>query len=251
MGKVPDPGFFAQKRVITHRNHSRSSWMDALPPSPSKKRKLSAIDDGNPQPKRFRCLNALKEHFKGKGYTSMSGLQYGCDLVLYPTRVKSDAAAKETFKKVHSNFCVLLFFDGDGAEDGASNSYNDVGLGPSLDWRCIQSLGRSMPEVYKRLCCCFVAERVATVNTVTADADTGEVIKTESEEYRYSVKEMIVETDHKPFKSVQNKGIGVAGGENLPEIGIKKVFTAGKRETKEEREKRQKDEKRRRNKIRY
>jgi len=50
---------------------------------------------------------------------------------------------------------------------------------------------------------------------------------------------------------VQNKGIGVAGGENLPEIGIKKVFTAGKRETKEEREKRQKDEKRRRNKIRY
>ena len=130
-----------------------------------------------------------------------------------------------------SSFCILMHYDDRG------DPSSDAGRGPSLDWRVMQCIGRSMPEVYKRLCVCYVEERIATVMTTIMDpaSESDQPRSVESKEYRYKVTEMIVETDHKPFKSQANKGIGVAGGEVLPETGIKKVYHGG-RETKEERE---------------
>ena len=40
-----------------------------------------------------------------------------------------------------------------------------------------------MPEVYKRLCLCYVSERVATINTTIIDPITKETTKMESQEY--------------------------------------------------------------------
>jgi len=44
----------------------------------------------------------LRKHFEAKGYRVHSGLQFGCELVLYA----------DDPSKVHSDFCVHLVRDG-------------------------------------------------------------------------------------------------------------------------------------------
>ena len=73
-----------------------------------------------------------REHYTNLGYRVHSGLQFGCELVLYADHPQF----------VHSDFCVLVL-----PADGR------------VDWRRIQCLTRSMPDYKKTL---ILAEVVVT-----------------------------------------------------------------------------------------
>ena len=73
-----------------------------------------------------------REHYTNLGYRVHSGLQFGCELVLYADHPQF----------VHSDFCVLVL-----PADG------------KVDWRRIQCLTRSMPDYKKTL---ILAEVVIT-----------------------------------------------------------------------------------------
>ena len=66
----------------------------------------------------------VRRHFEAKGYRVHSGLQFGCELVLYA----------DDPDRVHSDFCVHV-----------------VGKDERLDWRTMQILARSMPDLHKTL----------------------------------------------------------------------------------------------------
>jgi tRNA-intron lyase len=66
----------------------------------------------------------VRHHFEDKGYRVHSGLQFGCELVLYA----------DTPDRVHSDFCVHVV-----PPDG------------NLDFKLLQSLVRSMPDLHKTL----------------------------------------------------------------------------------------------------
>jgi len=44
------------------------------------------FDDVPVRTKYNRHLDAVRVHFEKKGYDALSGLQYGCDFVLYPVK---------------------------------------------------------------------------------------------------------------------------------------------------------------------
>lgn len=73
----------------------------------------------------------LRRHFEDKGYRVHSGLQFGCELVLYA----------DDPERVHSDFCVHLVEE-------------------RLDWRSIQTLVRSMPDFHKTLILAHITEGV-------------------------------------------------------------------------------------------
>ena len=73
-----------------------------------------------------------RDHYTNLGYRVHSGLQFGCELVLYADHPQF----------VHSDFCVLVL-----PADGR------------VDWRRIQCLTRSMPDYKKTL---ILAEVVVT-----------------------------------------------------------------------------------------
>jgi tRNA intron endonuclease, catalytic C-terminal domain len=66
----------------------------------------------------------VRMHFQKKGYRVHSGLQFGCELVLYA----------DDPSRVHSDFCVRLL-----PADG------------SIEWPAMQSLVRSMSDYKKTL----------------------------------------------------------------------------------------------------
>ena len=105
----------------------------------------------------------LRKHFEDKGYRVHSGLQFGCELVLY-----ADAP-----DLVHSDFCVKLIPP--HWEDG-------------LDWRCLQTLCRSMPDLHKTLIVCRVTRKCV------------ERVKIED-----SVEEIAVTSEHAPFRYREKK----------------------------------------------
>ena len=136
-----------------------------------------------------------REHYTNLGYRVHSGLQFGCELVLYADHPQF----------VHSDFCVLVL-----PADG------------KVDWRRIQCLTRSMPDYKKTL---ILAEVVITEEDA-ADEEEGDEedkkgdIKADGEEGVPSscsddasirpkgkkkkriikVNELAVSTEHAPFR---------------------------------------------------
>mmetsp|Transcript_15648 Transcript_15648/g.20394 ORF Transcript_15648/g.20394 Transcript_15648/m.20394 type:complete len:133 (-) Transcript_15648:1395-1793(-) len=105
-------------------------------------------------------VGLVRQHYEEKGYRVHSGLQFGCELVLYaddPTRV-------------HSDFCVHVVPDGE-----------------LLDWRMMQSLVRSMPDLHKTL---ILANPIL-------NAEDGSL---------QSVQELAFATEHAPFRHRKVKG---------------------------------------------
>mmetsp|Transcript_18078 Transcript_18078/g.30819 ORF Transcript_18078/g.30819 Transcript_18078/m.30819 type:complete len:138 (-) Transcript_18078:314-727(-) len=97
-------------------------------------------------------VQILREHFQLKGYRVHSGLQFGCELVLY-----ADEPGK-----VHSDFCVHL-----------------VGSDERLDWRAMQTLVRSMPDLHKTLILAYIDE---------------------TKPGQFQVEEIAMATEHAPFR---------------------------------------------------
>ena len=119
----------------------------------------------------------VRRHFEKKGYRVHSGLQFGCELVLYaddPERVHSDfcvhVVREGTYSLTHvrvEGFHVLSLLVADGR----------------LDWRTMQTLVRSMPDLHKTL----IIARVQQVDGA------------------FEVDEMAIATEHAPFRHKSEK----------------------------------------------
>ncbi|KAL7459373.1 hypothetical protein ACHAWC_011826 [Mediolabrus comicus] len=113
-------------------------------------------------------ISIARTYFHNKGYRVHSGLQFGCELVLYA----------DDPGRVHSDFCVHVV-----TPDG------------KLDWRTIQTLVRSMPDLHKTLIIAHVKE----VATIAIDPSR-----------RYYVEELAMTTEHAPFRHKNvSKGVGM------------------------------------------
>jgi tRNA-intron lyase len=104
-------------------------------------------------------IQILRKHFETKGYRVHSGLQFGCELVLYA----------DDPDRVHSDFCVHL-------------------VDERMDWRTMQTLVRSMPDLHKTLVIAHIRE-----------TEEGESI----------VEELMIATEHAPFR--QKKALKQVG----------------------------------------
>ena len=136
-----------------------------------------------------------REHYTKLGYRVHSGLQFGCELVLYADHPQF----------VHSDFCVLVL-----PADGR------------VDWRRIQCLTRSMPDYKKTL---ILAEVVVTeedgeqqqqqeedndrdtrvegeddVSSSRADDSIIGLTKEKKKKRIIKVNELAVSTEHAPFR---------------------------------------------------
>lgn len=94
-------------------------------------------------------VGILRRHFERKGYRVHSGLQFGCELVLYA----------DDPNHVHSDFCVHL-------------------VDQQLDWRTVQTLARSMPDLHKTLILANIKDCGST----------------------FVVEELAMATEHAPFR---------------------------------------------------
>ncbi|KAL3773866.1 hypothetical protein ACHAW5_008726 [Stephanodiscus triporus] len=92
-------------------------------------------DEGLSHPERIALV---RRHFQKKGYRVHSGLQFGCELVLY-----ADSPGR-----VHSDFCVHV-----------PPKMLGGGGGTVVDWRTIQTLVRMMPDLRKTLIVARVRRR--------------------------------------------------------------------------------------------
>jgi hypothetical protein len=95
-------------------------------------------------------INIVRRHFSNKGYRVHSGLQFGCELVLYA----------DNPGRVHSDFCVhvlppsQLYSSSSSTIVQKEEERNDAlaeAAAAVIDWRTIQTLVRSMPDLRKTL----------------------------------------------------------------------------------------------------
>lgn len=77
-------------------------------------------------------IQRVRKHFEQKGYRVHSGLQFGCELVLYA----------DDPSRVHSDYCISIV-----PKDGR------------LDWQNLQVLVRSMSDYHKTLILVNVSEQ--------------------------------------------------------------------------------------------
>eukprot|EP01082_Thalassiosira_pseudonana_P010310 g9453.t1 g9453 contig36:616284-616849(-) len=121
-------------------------------------------------------ISIVRHHFTQKGYRVHSGLQFGCELVLY-----ADSPGR-----VHSDFCVHV-----------------VGVDGRLDWRTLQTLVRAMPDLHKTLI-------VANVRQVVVAEDESNDSPGSTIDYsKYAVDELAMGTEHAPFRHKNiPKGVG-------------------------------------------
>ena len=131
-----------------------------------------------------------REHYTNLGYRVHSGLQFGCELVLYADHPQY----------VHSDFCVLVL-----PSDGR------------VDWRRIQCLTRSMPDYKKTLILAEVSvieedteegdeDGEAKADDGIGDDDSPVAPKTKRRKRIIKVKELAVSTEHAPFRHRTKKG---------------------------------------------
>jgi tRNA intron endonuclease, catalytic C-terminal domain len=123
----------------------------------------------------------VRRHFEDKGYRVHSGLQFGCELVLYA----------DTPDRVHSDFCVHVV-----PPDG------------TLDWKLLQSLVRSMPDLHKTL---IVAHLVQQGKQPSPDDDDDDT----HQQPQWQVQEMAIATEHAPFRHKKNT-VQVGGQKKKP-----------------------------------
>ena len=151
-------------------------------------------------------INIVRQHFCRKGYRVHSGLQFGTELVLY-----ADDPAK-----VHSDFCVCVVPQGNyikttrcyrvwsgylNTRIGHSQplpssipfSFNFLSLGEVLDWRRMQTLVRSMPELKKTLILAHVRPKDdLNANKLAAKQDLLDY---------FEIDEVAIATEHAPFRT--------------------------------------------------
>ena len=110
-----------------------------------------------------------RRHFERKGYRVHSGLQFGCELVLYA----------DDPDRVHSDFCVHV----------VSNS--------RVNWMSIQTLARSMSTLHKQLIVIDVIPSSAEDerSLIYTNCDGGEGLT----KY-YRIDEIAIASGHAPFK---------------------------------------------------
>ena len=116
-------------------------------------------------------VQIVRRHFERKGYRVHSGLQFGCELVLYA----------DSPDRVHSDFCVHVV-----PPDG------------SLDWKLLQCLVRSMPDLHKTLILAHL-----TPKKIEGDS-SGEV----EEDDKWDVQELAMATEHAPFRHRKTVEVG-------------------------------------------
>ena len=120
-------------------------------------------------------ISIARGHFVKKGYRVHSGLQFGCELVLYA----------DIPSKVHSDFCVHI-----PAED------------TSLNWMTIQILVRSMPDLHKTLIIANVKK--CSKKNSDAIAYTPASVKLDHSSVEninyYVVEEIAIASEHAPFR---------------------------------------------------
>lgn len=143
-------------------------------------------NDYNSQLSQSDRISIARSHFVKKGYRVHSGLQFGCELVLYA----------DIPSRVHSDFCVHI-----PTED------------TSLNWMTIQILVRSMPDLHKTLiignvkkCSAMNSDAIAYTPTTSIKTDRSSV---ESMNY-YLVEEIAITSEHAPFRH-KNTIIDVGG----------------------------------------
>jgi hypothetical protein len=135
-------------------------------------------------------ISIVRQHFLAKGYRVHSGLQFGCELVLY-----SDSPSL-----VHSDFCVHVPADASG----------------TLDWRTLQTLVRMMPDLRKTLIVAHVVMEVMIDKDHenngryhphphdhggdVIEASTEEAARSSSMKHSYTVQELAFSTEHAPFR---------------------------------------------------
>ncbi len=119
-----------------------------------------------------------REYFQKKGYRVHSGLQFGCELVLYA----------DDPDRVHSDFCVHV------VEDARVN------------WMTIQTLARSMAILHKQLII-FDIKPVSSENE-----NTFAVANEECERIlHYEVSELAIASGHAPFRHKRQATVKVGG----------------------------------------
>ena len=142
-------------------------------------------------PTHDELISIVKRHFTNKGYRVHSGLQFGCELVLY-----ADSPGL-----VHSDFCVHVpspWGDDDDDDDGGEIA---------IDWRTVQTLARSMPDLRKTL----IVARVRRRNRASMGSEGGRVRDSngrgcddgspgDEDEFEYEVDELAIATEHAPFR---------------------------------------------------
>lgn len=131
-------------------------------------------------------VRIVREHYESKGYRVHSGLQFGCELVLYA----------DDPSKVHSDFCVHVLPEGKAKKSTLrvvlllafssmySNKFPSIPRGVSsdgtMDWRMIQSMVRLMPDLHKTL----------LLANLCCDEAAGS----------YAVQEIAMTSEHAPFR---------------------------------------------------
>ena len=115
-------------------------------------------------------IEIVRKHFVRKGYRVHSGLQFGCEIVLY-----SDSP-----ERVHSDFCIKL---AECNQDDYEEGY--------VDWRCLQTLARSMADLHKTLIVCHVRQ-----------------IPDKQHQWTHVVEEIAVASEYAPFRYKVKKDVG-------------------------------------------
>jgi len=87
-------------------------------------------------------------------------------------------------QRVHSDFCVRVIAHGD-----------------SIDWRNIQTLVRSMPDLHKTLILAHVKQKPGCVNSQYIDGNL---------DTNYVIEELAIASEHAPFRH-KKAAAGVGG----------------------------------------
>lgn len=149
---------------------------------------MTQEDEGLSHPERIALV---RRHFQNKGYRVHSGLQFGCELVLY-----ADSPGL-----VHSDFCVHV--------PAAMMGGGGGGGGTIVDWRTIQTLVRSMPDLRKTLIVarvCRRRRRFGRVDSLRREGATkegdggGDGGDDDDDGWEYEVDELAIATEHAPFR---------------------------------------------------
>jgi tRNA splicing endonuclease len=130
----------------------------------------------------------VRRHFERKGYRVHSGLQFGCELVLYA----------DDPDKVHSDFCVHI-----------------VPTDSQVNWMQIQILARSMATLHKQLIIVNVHPTSRTgkkgslvVEKPLLEDDHGNNEGGESDD-DYFIAELAIASGHAPFRHKRKEIVSV------------------------------------------
>mmetsp|Transcript_52398 Transcript_52398/g.157229 ORF Transcript_52398/g.157229 Transcript_52398/m.157229 type:complete len:212 (-) Transcript_52398:20-655(-) len=137
--------------------------------------------DDRPEPlTQDQRIAFARAHYERKGYRVHSGLQFGCEIVLYADDPSS----------VHSDFCVHVTSGSEGR----------------VNWRMVQTLVRSMSDFHKTLILAHVRPMKSCCDLEPASTATGRGGSMLSAQNApvgsevYEVVELAIATEHAPFR---------------------------------------------------